>query len=218
MSAKLVYCSKVLRPAGNSTSTTSPNTGSRSSHRGQGGAGSFTFLPYATWIDANSPTKFLTPDGYPGLHRPSHREHEVRPDHHRHPAESGLLAAPIIDLLRNTPFLGDLLAPSSAPRPPRPLRERGFLVPAGKQVAYTIKVTSFDGVKISTNFFPAAQKSLLPALGNQQATIFNGPVSVGRAPPTPTISTVLRAPFRPLGLMRGQGYPAPFDTAPSVST
>lgn len=180
----------------------------------KGGAGSFTFLPYATWIDANSPTKFPTPTGT--------QDFTVRVTENTKFDQTitgipliGLLAAPIIDLLRNTPFLGDLLAPIIGATTTETVAVNvGSLVPAGKQVAYTIKVTSFDGVKISTNFFPAAQKSLLPALGNQQATIFNGPGLGGAGTTNPYDLYGAAGSVPPLGLMRGQGYPAPFDTAP----
>ncbi len=180
----------------------------------KGGAGSFTFLPYATWIDPNNPTKFPTPTGT--------QDFTVRVAENTKFDQTitsipliGMLAKPIIELIQNTPFLGNLLAPIIGSAVTQTVSVNvGTQVPAGKQVAYTIKVTSFDGVQISTNFFPASAGSLLPALGNQQATIFNGP-GLGGAGTTKPYELYGAAGSVPgMALMRGQGYPAPFNTAP----
>ena len=69
----------------------------------------------------------------------------------------GMLAAPVISLLQQAPVLGSLLAPfigaSVVTEVPVNL---DALAPGATPVAFTYKVTSFDGVQISTNFFPAA--------------------------------------------------------------
>ena len=80
-------------------------------------------------------------------------------------------------------------------------------------------VESFDGVMISTNYFPASGGSLLPALGNKQATVFNGPGlgSPGATDPYALLGNAGGA-APPIGLIRGQGLPAPFDALPSGST
>lgn len=179
----------------------------------KGGAGSFTFLPFATWIDQNNPTKNPTPTGT--------QDFTVRVTENTKFDQTitgipliGMLAAPIIDLLRTTPFLGDLLAPIIGATTTETVSVNvGSLVPSGKPVAYTIKVTSFDGVQISTNFFPAAQASLIFPQ-NQQATIFNGPGLGGAGTTNPYDAFGAAGSVPPLGLMRGQGYPAPFNTAP----
>ena len=45
------------------------------------------------------------------------------------------------------------------------------LNPTGAPIAFTAKVTSFDGTQISTNFFPAAGL----AIGGSAPTILEGP-------------------------------------------
>ena len=83
---------------------------------------------------------------------------------------------PLISLLQDTPCIGSLLAPLIGSAINQTISVNlDQLVPTNKQVAYTYKVTSFDGTLISMNYFPAATPSLLTDLGNQQATIFNGP-------------------------------------------
>jgi ABC-2 type transport system ATP-binding protein len=117
---------------------------------------SFTILPYANWLDG----------GAKGIQTFDVRVSEVTA------LDSfltgipliGLVAAPAINLLQTLPLIGDLLAPiigasvvarinvdvaSLAPYVASP-------VPYDTPVAYTYMVTSFDGVGISTNFFPAA--------------------------------------------------------------
>jgi ABC-2 type transport system ATP-binding protein len=116
---------------------------------------SFTILPYANWLDG----------GAKGIQTFDVRVSEVTA------LDSfltgipliGLVAAPAINLLQTLPLIGDLLAPiigasvvarinvdvaSLAPYVASP-------VPYDTPVAYTYMVTSFDGVGISTNFFPA---------------------------------------------------------------
>ncbi len=69
----------------------------------------------------------------------------------------GLVAAPVIDLLQTLPLIGDLLAPLiGASMVARITVDVASLAPSDTPVALTYLVTSFDGVGISTNFFPAA--------------------------------------------------------------
>ncbi len=69
----------------------------------------------------------------------------------------GLLASPIIGLLQKTPYLGDLLAPIIGASVVVDLTaDVATDAPGDTPVAFTYKVTSFDGTQISTNFFPAA--------------------------------------------------------------
>ena len=140
----------------------------------QGGAGSYTFLPYATWINPANPTNHPTPTGTQSF--------TVRVSENTKFDQTltsipliGLFATPIISLLQQTPFIGNLLAPLIGASITQAVSVNvGLLVPAVSQVAYTYKVTSFDGTKISMNYFPASAPSLvLP--GQYQATIFNGP-------------------------------------------
>lgn len=137
------------------------------------GAQSYTLLPYATWIDPAAPNPNKQPTGTQTW---SVRVSEVTKFDQFliNIPLVGMIAQPIIDLLQKTPLLSTLLAPiigsSVVAEISADLNE---LVAAGKAVAYTYKVTSFDGVEISTNFFPASTNSLFP--GNYQATVFNGP-------------------------------------------
>ena len=110
---------------------------------------SFTILPYANWLDGDAKgtqtfgvrvrevtnlDMFLT--GIPLV---------------------GLFAAPIIDLLQTLPLIGDLLAPLIGASVVATVAvDVSTLAPGGTPVAFTYRVVSFDGVDISTNFFPAA--------------------------------------------------------------
>ena len=63
----------------------------------------------------------------------------------------------VINSLQDTPLLGTLLAPLIGVSVVAPLEVNvAALAPANTPVAFTYKVTSFDGTKISTNFFPAS--------------------------------------------------------------
>ena len=110
---------------------------------------SFTILPYANWLDG----------GAKGTQSFRVRVSEVTD------LDSfligipliGLVAAPVISLLQTLPLIGDLLAPLiGASVVARINVDVGTLAPADTPVALTYMVTSFDGVGISTNFFPAA--------------------------------------------------------------
>ncbi len=110
---------------------------------------SYTILPYANWLDGGAKgaqifdvrvsevtalDSFLT--GIPLV---------------------GLVAAPVINLLQTLPLIGNLLAPIiGASMVARINVDVASLAPADTPVALTYMVTSFDGVGISTNFFPAA--------------------------------------------------------------
>jgi len=110
---------------------------------------SFTILPYANWLDG----------GAKGTQTFSVRVSEVTA------LDSfltsiplvGLVAAPVINLLQTLPLIGDLLAPIiGASVVARINVDVASLAPSDTPVALTYMVTSFDGVGISTNFFPAA--------------------------------------------------------------
>ena len=110
---------------------------------------SFTILPYANWLDG----------GAKGTQTFSVRVSEVTA------LDSfltgiplvGLVAAPVINLLQTLPLIGDLLAPLiGASVVARINVDVAALAPSDTPVALTYMVTSFDGVGISTNFFPAA--------------------------------------------------------------
>ena len=160
---------------------------------------SYTALPYGTWLNGtNNPTptgtqtfsvrvsevtgfdKFVT--GIPLL---------------------GLLASPIINLLQQTPLLSGLLAPVIGNAVTATITaDLSTLVPAGKNVAFTYKVESFDGTLISTNFFPALDNSKVGP-DNLAFTVLNGP-GLGSAGVTDPYGTNQAAGSAPgLSVLRG---------------
>ena len=112
-------------------------------------AQSFTILPYANWLDG----------GTAGTQTFGVRVREVT-DFDMFLTGIplvGLFAAPIIDLLQTLPLIGDLLAPLIGASVVATVDvDVSTLAPGNTPVAYTYRVVSFDGVDISTNFFPAA--------------------------------------------------------------
>ena len=85
---------------------------------------------------------------------------------------AGMFAAPIIDLLQTLPLISDLLAPIIGASIVATIDvDVATLAPGDTPVAYTYRVVSFDGVDISTNFFPAAGI----AAGVDAPTVINMP-------------------------------------------
>jgi ABC-2 type transport system ATP-binding protein len=114
-------------------------------------AQSFTILPYANWLDTSVADKGIQTFGV--------RVREVTDlDMFLTGIPLvGMFAAPIIDLLQTLPLIGDLLAPLIGASVVATVAVNVLdLAPGDTPVAYTYTVTSFDGVGISTNFFPAA--------------------------------------------------------------
>ncbi|MGE3657881.1 MAG: CocE/NonD family hydrolase [Mycolicibacterium sp.] len=84
----------------------------------------------------------------------------------------GALVEPIVLRLQQVPLIGGLLQPLIGYRVFTPIDVNvGELVPEGAPVAFTTFVTSFDGVQISTNFFPATGLTA----GEKAPTVLNGP-------------------------------------------
>ncbi|MFM8597928.1 MAG: CocE/NonD family hydrolase [Mycobacterium sp.] len=84
----------------------------------------------------------------------------------------GTLAGPLIDLLREAPLVGSLLAPIIGASALAEIQvNMATLAPATTPVAFTYKVTSFDGVGISTNYFPASDTQA----GTTSPLVLNGP-------------------------------------------
>lgn len=112
-------------------------------------AQSFTILPYANWLDG----------GTKGTQTFGVRVREVT-DFDMFLTGIplvGLFAAPIIDLLQVLPLIGDLLAPLIGASVVATVDVDVLDLATGDTpVAFTYRVVSFDGVDISTNFFPAA--------------------------------------------------------------
>lgn len=164
------------------------------------GAQSYTLLPYATW-KTGAPNPQAQPTG---IQTWNVRVSEVT-DFDKLLAKIpvvGLIAQPIIEFLQKSPLLSNLLAPIIGGSTVAEIEANlDTLVAAGKPVAYTIMVDSWDGTPISTNFFPAVATSLFP--GNYEATVFNGPGlgSPGETNPYGTNQAAGSAPG--LGILRG---------------
>ena len=181
----------------------------------KGGSGSFTFIPFATWIDPSDPKNFPTPSGTQDFTVRVGENTKFDQTLRAIPLIGDLIFKPIISLLQDTPFIGSLLAPLIGSAINQTISVNlDQLVPTNKQVAYTYKVTSFDGTLISMNYFPAATPSLLTDLGNQQATIFNGPGLGGAGVIDPYGASQAAGSAPGLALMRGQGLPGALASAP----
>lgn len=125
---------------------------------------SYTILPYATWLDG----------AVKGTETFTVRVTE-NTDFDKFVTSIplvGMLAGPIISLLQQAPFISSLLAPIIGGSVLARIDVNvGTLAPGDTPLAFTYKVTSFDGVKISTNFFPASGL----AAGETVPTVLNGP-------------------------------------------
>ena len=124
----------------------------------------FTALPYATWLDGA--TK--------GTEQFSVRVSEVTGFDRIVTSIPlvGLIAAPIIDLLQQLPLISSVLAPLIGASVVAAIDVRvGEAASGSTPVAFTYDVTSFDGTKISTNFFPAVGLEA----GSTAETVLNGP-------------------------------------------
>jgi ABC-2 type transport system ATP-binding protein len=135
----------------------------------KGGKQSFTLLPYRTWD--NGPTAQPT-----GTQTWTVRVSEVTKFDKFlvNIPLVGMIAQPIIDFLQKAPLLSTLLAPIIGGSVQAPISFDLGTLTAGAPLSYTAKVTSFDGVKISANFFPSINSSNLGP-DNYGATLFNGP-------------------------------------------
>ena len=157
---------------------------------------SYTILPYATWLDAG---------GTKGAQTFNVRVSEVTP------FDTfvvdiplvGLVAAPVINLLQQTPFIGDLLAPLIGASVLATINvDVAALAPGATPLAYTYKVASFDGTLISTNYFPAAHIKA----GQIAPTVLFGP-GLGGAGATDPYGRTASADFVPgVDAMRADNY------------
>ena len=83
----------------------------------------------------------------------------------------GALVQPTVMFLHQVPILGDLLAPIIGYAVTQPIEVKVGQLVSGNPVAFTTKVTSFDGTQISVNYFPASGLKT----GEKAPTILNGP-------------------------------------------
>jgi len=129
---------------------------------------SVTVLPYATWLDSGGTKgteKF-------GLQVRQYTNFDAVFNSVVNTVLSPLLSIPglnvllapllvnpglkVINFLQDTPLIGDLLAPVIGSSVVAPLNvDVAALASGATPVAFTYKMASFDGTKISTNFFPA---------------------------------------------------------------
>ncbi|CAN5361307.1 hypothetical protein BH11ACT6_BH11ACT6_02720 [soil metagenome] len=125
--------------------------------------GNFTFLPY------------LSPSSTVGSERFSVlvSEQTAFTRALQHVPVVNLLAPRILVVLHQVPIIKDLLSPliGRADRVDLVIDVSEYVGVGAAPIAFTTKITSFDGVKISVNYFP---KSGL-GLGEQAPTILNGP-------------------------------------------
>jgi ABC-2 type transport system ATP-binding protein len=126
---------------------------------------SFTILPYANWLDG----------GTKGTQTFGVRVTEVTgfDTFVTGIPLVGSFASPVIALLQKLPLISDLLAPIIGTSVVATVSVNvADLAPAANTpIAFTYTVTSFDGVGISTNFFPASGL----VAGDTAATVINMP-------------------------------------------
>lgn len=126
---------------------------------------SYTILPYANWLDQGQ---------VKGIEQFEIRINEVT-DFDKFLVNIplvGLLAAPVIGLLQTLPLVSDLLAPVIGSSIVATINVNVAKdAPGATPLAFTYDVVSFDGVKISTNFFPASGL----AADDTAPTVLNGP-------------------------------------------
>ena len=125
-------------------------------------AGSFTYLPDSSLLDSRGTDEFtVMVSELSGLMTLLQNIPVL-----------GSFVKPIVLGLQQTPIIGDLLQPIIGYRTFATIDVNvDELVPVGAPAAFTTMVTSFDGVQISTNFFPAA--GLME--GETAPTVLNGP-------------------------------------------
>lgn len=107
----------------------------------------------------------------------------------------GSFAQPVVIQLHQVPILGDALSPVIGSAAVVTVNlDPSQINTTANPIAYTYKVTSFDGTLISTNFFPASGA----ISGYQDPTILYGPGLATPGATDPTDPT--------LALLRGNGY------------
>ncbi|WP_163892896.1 S15 peptidase family protein [Mycolicibacterium hippocampi] len=115
----------------------------------------------------------------------------------------GDFVEPIVLGLQQVPILGAILQPFIGYRVFAPIDVNvGALVPEGAPVAFTTMVTSFDGVQISTNFFPASGLGA----GETATTVLNGPGLGSAGNIDPTSETIVFDLVPGLVPLRDAGY------------
>ncbi len=123
--------------------------------------GTFTFLPYATVVDSHGTEKFTVLVAETTAFDAALQQIPI----------VGSFVPQVLVIVHQVPVVNDLLAPLIGDAEMVDVSvDVGALAPGDTPVAYTVKVTSFDGTPISMNWFPA---SGLQA-GEEAPTIFSG--------------------------------------------
>lgn len=123
--------------------------------------GTFTFMPYATVVDSHGTEKFTVLVAETTAFDAALQQIPI----------VGSFVPQVLVIVHQVPVVNDLLAPLIGDAEVVDVSvDVGALAPGDTPVAYTVKVTSFDGTPISMNWFPA---SGLQA-GEEAPTIFSG--------------------------------------------
>ncbi|WP_135456307.1 CocE/NonD family hydrolase [Mycobacterium sp. DL99] len=123
--------------------------------------GTFTFLPYATVVDSGGKEKFTVLVAETTAFDAALQQIPI----------VGSFVPQVLVIVHQIPIVNDVLAPLIGKSEVVDVNvDVGELAPAGTPVAYTVKVTSFDGAQISMNYFPASGLQE----GDKAPTIFSG--------------------------------------------
>lgn len=143
------------------TVVSGPSQGGKIAFTPEGTAGSFAYLPYATVVKSGTETFRELVSETTAFDKNLENV----------PLLGSLVFAPILDKLYQTKGVNAALAPLIGYAVVVPYTaDPSALNATGAPIAYTVKVKSFDGTLISTNFFPASH------LGSGSApTILEGP-------------------------------------------
>jgi ABC-2 type transport system ATP-binding protein len=153
--------------------------------------GNFTFLPYASALTSGT-------EHFGVIAAETTRFDRALLDI---PLLGSLLVQPVLTQLHRDPVLGIILAPLIGTSTLVPISiTPSALNPTGQPIAYTVYVTSFDGTRISTNYFPASGLT-----ANQPApTILNSPGAAERGNTDP--SQLIAADSASMQELRDAGY------------
>ncbi|KDE98718.1 hypothetical protein Y900_007105 [Mycolicibacterium aromaticivorans JS19b1 = JCM 16368] len=156
-----------------------------------GATGNFTFLPNFAALTSGSEQFTVLASEVTGFDRALLAIPLLGP----------LVVQPVLNELHQVPVLNTLLAPLIGTSTLVPVTiTPSSLNPTGQPIAYTVTVTSFDGTRISTNYFPASGLTA----GQSAPTILNSP---GAAEPGNTDpSQLIAADSATMQDLRDAGY------------
>jgi ABC-2 type transport system ATP-binding protein len=153
--------------------------------------GNFTLLPYATALTSGSEQFSVLASETTTFDRAILGV----------PLLGSLLVQPVLTQLYQIPVLNTALAPLIGAATVTPISiTPSALNPTGQPIAYTVYVTSFDGTRISTNYFPASGLTS----GQTAPTILNSPGAAQRGNTDP--DGLIAADSASLQQLRDDGY------------